>query len=85
MSICGGFKELSIIPQEKMKETCTRQLLKELRNTYSCGCCCCWNDFDWEQLRRYRQELKRELATREHIPNKIESKRLRKAKIKKGK
>ena len=61
----------------------TRQLLKELKNTRSWGDYD-WTDEDWLDLDTYRETLKSVLATREHIPNKIESKRIRKARIKKG-
>ena len=62
----------------------TRQLLNELRRTYN------WEDWDWTaddcaELQVYQTTLKNELAKREHIPNKKESKALRKEKIKKGK
>lgn len=62
----------------------TRQLLNELRRTYK------WEDWDWTaddraELQAYQTTLKNELAKREHIPNKKESKALRKEKIKKGK
>ena len=62
----------------------TRQLIRELRRTYGVY------DYDWTTedelaLLEYQSTLKAVLATREHIPNKKESKALRKAKIKKGK
>lgn len=81
---CGGFTDIEIHTPEQMKKMHTKQLLIELRSSYSWGCEYCWNDEDWDKLRNYRNELKNELATREHIPNKIESKMIRKAKIKKG-
>lgn len=83
--VCNGFKGLTTFTREQMEKAHTRQLLGELRRTYRYGCPYCWEDSDWEQLREYRKELKQELATREHIPNKLESKAIRKAKIKKGK
>jgi len=69
--------------KEQMETKHTRQLLAELRRTYFA-----W-DYDWTDEdcaanAKYRQELKDVLATREHIPNKIESKNIRKARIKKG-
>jgi hypothetical protein len=67
-----------------MKKLHTRQLLGELKHTYHCACAYCWKDSDWKQLNDYKAQLKQELATREHIPNKQESKAIRKAKIKKG-
>lgn len=82
--VCGGFKKLAIYTLEEIKNLRTRQLLKELRRTYHCGCPYCWKESDWEQLREYRAQLKQELSTREHIPNKQESKAIRKEKIKKG-
>lgn len=58
----------------------TRQLLKELRSVYVL-------DFDWDyytEVENYRARIKAVLATREHIPNKQESKALRKLKKKRG-
>lgn len=81
---CEGFKGYEPMSQEQIKKAHTRQLLKELRNTYSWGRLHCWEESDWNQLRCYRQELKEELATREHIPSKQESKRNRKERIKRG-
>lgn len=81
----GGFKDCEPLNPEQIKKAHTRQLLKELRSTYSWGCPHCWEECEWNQLRCYRQELKEELATREHIPNKKESKAIRKARLKKGK
>ena len=76
--------------QETMKTAPTRQLLKELRRTYQQFCPKDWacdgqcNQLWCTQKEAYQAELKAELATREHIPNKIESKRLRKERIKRG-
>ena len=61
----------------------TRQLLVHLRHTYR------WSDYDWTlddcaTKAVYQARVKAELATREHIPNKIESKKIRIAKKKKG-
>ena len=81
----GGFKDCEPLNPEQIKKAHTRQLLKELRSTYSWGCPHYWEECEWNQLRCYRQELKEELATREHIPNKKESKAIRKARLKKGK
>ena len=84
--ICDKFKKLEFMTIEEIKNARTRQLLGELKRTYKdYGCFYCWKDSDWERLREYKEQLKQELATREHIPNKIESKKLRKARIKKGK
>ena len=79
-----GFKDINIYTPEEMTKMHTRQLLATLRSTYTWGCQHCWGDEDWKQLNCYRTQLKNELATREHIPNKIESKMLRKARKKKG-
>lgn len=65
---------------EQIKTLKTRQLLKELRYSYRL-----WEKDCQPSMIAYRQQLKDELATREHIPNKIESKRIRKERIKKGK
>ena len=67
----------------EMEHMHTRQLLQELRRTNYA-----W-DYDWTRedeaaLQEYRATLKAVLATREHIPNKQESKAIRKAKKKKG-
>lgn len=69
---------------EDMKNLKTRQLLAELRRTYAYGCPYSWEDKDWDALKTYQTALKAELATREHIPNKQESKAIRKARIKRG-
>ena len=76
-------KDCEILSEEQMKNLKTRQLLAHLRHTY------CWGDYDWEDAdysakKAYQARVKAELATREHIPNKIESKRIRKARIKRG-
>lgn len=84
MYSCGGSEKYSFMTIEQISRAHTRQLLAELRRTYRGGCPYCWKNSDWNQLYHYRNELKRELATREHIPNKKESKAIRKAKIKKG-
>ena len=69
----------------------TKQLLNERNRLYHCGCsanyyvsnsseceACCQNEY-------YNMEqVKKILATREHIPNKQESKALRKQRIKEG-
>lgn len=76
---CG----IGILSEKQMKNMKTRQLLAHLRHTYR------WSDCDWEEAdysakAAYQARVKIELATREHIPNKIESKRIRKARIKRG-
>lgn len=68
---------------EEMEKMPTRQLLGHLRKTY------CWGDSypTWEEIHEineYQKQIKSVLAKREHIPNKKESKAIRKAKIKKG-
>ena len=81
---CGGFDYYTPYTREQMKILHTRQLLKELRWTYKMGCPHCWCDEDWRKVHCYRDALRAELSTREHIPNKKESKELRKARKKKG-
>ena len=70
----------------------TKQLLKRLRSSRVCGEDCRYlytsSSPECQQClanQKYNeQQLKAILATREHIPNKQESKALRKARIKKG-
>ena len=76
-------KDCEILSEEQMKNMKTRQLLVHLRHTYR------WGDYDWTPddcatKAAYQARVKAELATREHIPNKIESKRIRIARKKKG-
>ena len=76
-------KDCEILSEEQMKNMKTRQLLAHLRHTYR------WGDYDWTSedsaaKSAYQARVKAELATREHIPNKIESKRIRIARKKKG-
>lgn len=76
-------RDCGIFSEEQMKNMKTRQLLAHLRSTYR------WGDYDWTlddcaAKSAYQARVKAELATREHIPNKIESKRIRKARIKRG-
>ena len=76
-------KDCEILSEEQMKNLKTRQLLEHLRRTYR------WGDYDWEDTdysakKAYQVRVKAELATREHIPNKIESKTIRIARKKKG-
>ena len=82
--MCTKFKDLNTYSLNELQKLKTRQLLKELRNTYSMGCPYCWEESDWQGLRGYRIIIKSVLATREHIPNKQESKAIRKARKKKG-
>lgn len=72
----------------------TKQLLHERNHLYHvseyCADCCC-DRYDEECQRCGNnhefnmQQVKRILATREHVPNKKESKELRKKRIKEGK
>ena len=82
--MCTKFKDLNVHSSDELQNMKTRQLLAELRSTYSMGCPYCWEDEDWDGLRAYRACIKAVLATREHIPNKIESKKMRIARKKKG-
>lgn len=86
MNMCcyKGFKDITIHTPEQMTVMHTRQLLAELRSTYTWGCDYCWQNEDWKQLHCYRDQLRAELATREHIPNKKEGKALRKLRKKRG-
>ena len=70
--------------EEQMKNMHTRQLLAHLRQTYSWGEDD-WVREDWNAKEAYQARIKAVLATREHIPNKIESKKLRIARKRKGK
>ena len=67
---------------EEMKKMNTRHLLSILRETYTWGCV----DACWTPAFKccYREQLKEELATREHIPNKQEGKALRRLRQKRG-
>ena len=82
--MCTKFKDLNTYSSDELQKLKTRQLLEELRKTYTMGCPYCWGDEDWEELRGYRTIIKFVLANREHIPNKQESKAIRKARKKKG-
>ena len=67
---------------EEMKKMNTRHLLSILRKTHTWGCV----DACWTPTFKccYREQLKEELATREHIPNKQEGKALRRLRQKRG-
>ena len=67
---------------EEMKKMNTRHLLSILRKTYTWG----YIDACWTPNFKccYREQLKEELATREHIPNKQEGKALRRLRQKRG-
>lgn len=60
----------------------TKQLINKLREVNLCG-----SEYDSESkkenLDRYIKSIKQVLSTREHIPNKIESKKIRQEKAKK--
>ena len=76
-------RDCEILSEEQMKNMKTRQLLAHLRYTYR------WGDYDWTPddcaaKAAYQARVKVELATREHIPNKVESKKIRIARKKKG-
>lgn len=76
-------RDCEILTEAQMKNLKTRQLLAHLRRTYR------WGDYDWTMddvaaKHAYQARVKAELATREHIPNKIESKKIRIARKKKG-
>lgn len=79
-----GF-DYEILTYDELQKLKTRQLLSLLRKTHSWGCPYCWGSEEWNKVQEYQKLIKSVLATREHIPNKIESKAIRKAKIKKGK
>ena len=67
---------------EEMKKMNTRHLLSILRKTHTWGCIdACWTP-NFKCC--YREQLKEELATREHIPNKQEGKALRHLRQKRG-
>lgn len=80
--------EYWLYTDDEIKKLPTRQLLKHYISTHS------WyhgeEDWDsvarqrWQLHREYVTKLKAELDTREHIPNKKESKAIRKARIKRG-
>lgn len=69
---------------EELQKLSTRQLLAELRKTYR------WdfgpyNGPGHKRVQEYISLLKDLLSKREHIPNKIESKQIRKLRKKQGK
>ncbi len=68
---------------EELIKLRTRQLLKALRSTYG------WDygpygGYGHSSVEDYRNNIKAILSTREHIPNKQESKAIRKLRKKKG-
>ena len=79
-----GF-DYEILTDDELQKLKTRQLLSLLRSSRKMGCPYCWRSEEWNKVWDYQKRIKAVLATREHIPNKQESKAIRKAKIKKGK
>lgn len=93
MNRCDEFTERYTTEElESLNKLHTKQLLRKLRGIDVCSeycqdmsdrrnpeCVKCWANHKYN-----REQLKAILATREHIPNKQESKALRKARIKKG-
>ena len=69
---------------EQLKSMPTRQLLAHYRSLYSAGDDWYWEQVDWDEKHEYQALVKSVLDTREHIPNKLESKLKRKARKKKG-
>ena len=83
MSIEKFLRDTQHWSPEEMRTKHTRQLLTELRKmnyAYEYDS----TEEDVQAVCEYRIQLKAELATREHIPNKIESKKIRIARKKKG-
>lgn len=70
---------------EQLKSMPTRQLLAHYKSLYSAGDNWIWEQKDWDEKHEYQALVKSVLDTREHIPNKLESKAIRKARKKKGK
>lgn len=68
--------------KEELVKLPTRKLLSMLKETYS-GESYYMNEQEWEELDGERRVLKEVLATREHIPNKMEAKRIRQERAKK--
>lgn len=93
MNRCDEFTERYTTEElEALNKLHTKQLLKELRSNRVWGGDCRYlytsSSPECQQClanqKSNEQQLKAILATREHIPNKQESKALRKARIKKG-
>ena len=89
---CFDFQErYSDTDIEAMEKMHTKQLLKRRNSLYHSGCSgsyyvsnspeceACWQNTEYN-----KEQVKRILATREHIPSKQESKALRKQRIKEG-
>lgn len=90
--LCYDFQDkYSTAAVEALETMCTKQLLKLRNSSYKrselCSDCC--GDFE-ECTECLKNEefnklvIKRLLSTREHVPNKQESKALRKQRIKEG-
>jgi hypothetical protein len=93
MNRCDEFTERYTTEElEALNKLHTKQLLRKLRGIDICSeycqdmsdrrnpeCVKCWANQKYN-----KEQLKAILATREHIPNKQESKALRKERIKKG-
>lgn len=84
MSIEKYLRDCDPLTLEEMEKLKTRQLLAHLRRTYRWGEED-WTDADCKAKREYQAQIKAVLATREHIPNKQESKAIRVSRIKRGK
>ena len=91
MLCCDFQKRYSEADVEALEKKHTKQLLKERNsfyvNTGYCHDCCGDRDECFECLSNIefnRAVIKRLLGTREHVPNKQESKALRKQRIKEG-
>lgn len=83
MSIEKYLRDCNPLTAEEMEQMKTRQLLAHLRRTYRWGEWD-WTDADCQAKREYQAQIKAVLATREHIPNKNESRGLRKLRKKRG-
>ena len=91
--LCYDFqKRYSEADLKALEKKHTKQLLKERNSSYVCSeyCTDCCGDHEecavcQSNIEFNRAAVKRLLATREHIPNKPESKALRKQRIKEGK
>lgn len=91
--LCYDFqKRYSEANIEVLAKKPTKQLLKERNSSYVCSeyCVDCCGDYKecsecLSNIEFNRAVIKRLLATREHVPNKQESKAIRKQRIKEGK
>jgi hypothetical protein len=84
--IITGFRQMKANETQQkiikhLKETHTKVLLQYLKHARACGGCYSpWEYGDGITI----EQIKEELALREHVPNKKESKEIRKAKKKQG-